>query len=240
MGHTEGEEKINMEQLGIVLRHPDGTPYTKKEVIIKRRGALAWLPVYCSNDLVHGSWWFVWGSFGCVIFAMIPLIDMNSQKGHHEVADDVLPETTVKANWSLLFISSFFFVIGSWAFVRAFEEPHVRPLFWWYRHFQSDELFAAWLFFFGTLPFVPYTFGLFVAYPTAMYFGSFIGSIMTVIATYLFVRACYPENHSVNAQPMILPKLKRICGPQLWVTRHCANDFLAACWIILWGNFLYT
>ncbi len=29
-------------------------------------------------------------------------------------------------------------------------------------------------------------------------------------------------------------------GPQIWVTRHCANDWLAACWIILWGNLFLT
>jgi len=32
---------------------------SKAEVIIKRRGAFLWLPVLCSNDLVHGSWYFV-------------------------------------------------------------------------------------------------------------------------------------------------------------------------------------
>ena len=40
----------------IVMRRADGTAMTRKEVIIKRRGAFKWLPVLCSNDLVHGSW----------------------------------------------------------------------------------------------------------------------------------------------------------------------------------------
>ena len=40
----------------VIMKHPDGTPMTRKEVIIKRRGAFIWLPVFCSNDLVHGSW----------------------------------------------------------------------------------------------------------------------------------------------------------------------------------------
>jgi hypothetical protein len=40
----------------IVMRRPDGTAMTRKEVIKKRRGAFKWLPVLCSNDLVHGSW----------------------------------------------------------------------------------------------------------------------------------------------------------------------------------------
>jgi len=48
----------------IVMTRLDGTAMSRREVIKKRRGALKWLPVLCSNDLVHGSWyglvaWFV-------------------------------------------------------------------------------------------------------------------------------------------------------------------------------------
>jgi hypothetical protein len=38
------------------MMRADGTPMTRREVIKKRRGAFKWLPVLCSNDLVHGSW----------------------------------------------------------------------------------------------------------------------------------------------------------------------------------------
>jgi len=48
---------------GSVLLRPDGTPMSKEEVIIKRRGALKWLPVLCSNDLVHGSWYVVYAYY---------------------------------------------------------------------------------------------------------------------------------------------------------------------------------
>jgi hypothetical protein len=40
----------------IVMKRADGKPLSKAEVIVKRRGAFIWLPVLCSNDLVHGSW----------------------------------------------------------------------------------------------------------------------------------------------------------------------------------------
>ena len=40
----------------VVMLRPDGTPMSRKEVIVQRRGAFKWLPVLCSNDLVHGSW----------------------------------------------------------------------------------------------------------------------------------------------------------------------------------------
>ena len=37
--------------------HGDGESTSSKENrIIARRGVMLWLPVYCSNDVVHGSW----------------------------------------------------------------------------------------------------------------------------------------------------------------------------------------
>lgn len=40
-----------------VVRDTEGKPLSAKEVIVMRRGAFKWLPVLCSNDLVHGSWY---------------------------------------------------------------------------------------------------------------------------------------------------------------------------------------
>ena len=41
------------------------------------RGAFLWLPVRYENDLVHGSWWFVWGSLMSTLIPIIPLLDIN-------------------------------------------------------------------------------------------------------------------------------------------------------------------
>ena len=49
-GHGHGGNR------GILMLRADGTPMTRNEVIIMRRGYFVWLPVLCSNDLVHGSW----------------------------------------------------------------------------------------------------------------------------------------------------------------------------------------
>lgn len=112
---ADGEDDHG-QPLGIVLRHPDGTPFSKTEVIIKRRGAFLFLPVLCSNDLVHGSWWFVWGSVGCVLFAILPLID--GLFVDLSVGDDAVPALDSEATWSLLAFSGLMFTIGSWAFKR--------------------------------------------------------------------------------------------------------------------------
>jgi hypothetical protein len=46
----------------------------RKDIILARRGVFRWLPVACSNDLVHGSWYYVWGSVLCVVIPVFPLL----------------------------------------------------------------------------------------------------------------------------------------------------------------------
>lgn len=48
---------------------------TKRERTINKRGALKWLPILYDNDMVHGSWWFVIGSIGFIITAVVTLIN---------------------------------------------------------------------------------------------------------------------------------------------------------------------
>lgn len=92
--------------------------------------------------------------------------------------------------WVLLCV---FVVTGSMAFVRAVhEDPPMKPLFAWY-HLQSDELLGSWLFFFSTLPIIPYC----LIYLSAsdlqpIFFLALFVSCVMVLGTYLFVRACYP------------------------------------------------
>lgn len=44
--------------------------------IIDKRGIFKWLPVAFDNDIVYGSWYFVWGSFLCMIIPVFPLISI--------------------------------------------------------------------------------------------------------------------------------------------------------------------
>lgn len=174
------------------MRRPDGTPMTRSEVIVQRRGALKWMPVLFSNDLVHGSWWFVLGSAVTMLCSMYPLIQKYS--GGYDHNDDILPATDYDVTWALMIVSGFFFTLGSLAFVRAFEEPPKRPLLYNYKHFQSDELLGAWLFLVGTAPSIPYLFLFFIFKPSAFYFFGTVAAIVFTYATYLFVVACYPSD----------------------------------------------
>ena len=45
----------------------------RKENILAKRGVFKWLHVAFDNDIVYGSWYFVWGSFLCMIIPVFPL-----------------------------------------------------------------------------------------------------------------------------------------------------------------------
>lgn len=126
---------------GIIMRRPDGTPMSRQEVIVQRRGALKWLPVMFSNDLVHGSWWFALGSLITMLFSIYPLVQKYTYA--YSQHDDSMPATDFDITWAMLIICGFFFTLGSVAFVRAFEEPPKEPLFKNFKHFQTDELLVS-------------------------------------------------------------------------------------------------
>eukprot|EP01035_Chromulina_nebulosa_P017161 gene17161-22676_t len=123
---------------------------SRRQRILSRRGAFRWLPVYFSNDLVHGSWWFVLGSLLAMLIPAVPLLDLFYSFWYTEVTLPILQDA---ATFALLIVSGFFFTLGSLAFVRATEEPPLKPLFTW-THVGTDELLAAWLFLFASYMFV--------------------------------------------------------------------------------------
>ena len=45
--------------------------------IKSHRVVFKWLPVYFSNDLVHGAIWFVYGSVFSIIIPIVPLLDIQ-------------------------------------------------------------------------------------------------------------------------------------------------------------------
>jgi hypothetical protein len=216
---------------GIILRRPDGTPMTRQEVIIHRRGYFLWMPVLFSNDLVHGSWWFTFGSLVTALFAIYPLVHFHGKATQH---DDTLPAADFEATWGILIVCGFLFTAGSLAFVRAFEEPPRKPLLHDYKHFQTDELLGAWLFLAGTVPSIPYMLIYFIIKPSAFYFFGLCAAVVFSYGTYLFVASCYPNDK--KHQNYILPFMTRVFGPKLWVVKHLANDWLAGTWFFFWAN----
>lgn len=181
---TEIEEaETNYLRKTFIKYHDNGDPFTKREIILFRRGAFKSLPVCFSNDLVHGSWWFTLGSFESVLFSLY-------------------------------------------------------PIFYGFKHFQTNELLGAWLFLIATLPFIPYFLVFFAFTELSFYFFLFVLSIILVLANYLFVVTCYPtKKRYVNK---VLPIFSRFFGVKKWALRHFCNDRLVSTWIFFWLNLIMT
>lgn len=154
--------------------------------------------------------WYVWGSLLSAFIAVVPLVDLSITIFHVPV------ETSLKAfdesaTWVLLIISSIFFTVGSYVFVRAFESPPKPPLFTW-KHFSTDELLAAWLYLFAMSPYIPYAmFYINVNRHKYVYWGAFFASCFFVVASAFFVYTCYPSHH------------------HLLVRLHCHGGHLSEC-----------
>jgi hypothetical protein len=223
-----------------------GTANTKEgrvQRILRSRGAFKFLPVLCSNDLVHGSWWMVWGSLLSAIMPIVPLIDIYCPL-FHDPEGTVLAEFGKALTWILCIISGICFTVGSAVYVRAFEDPPLRPLFENFYHFQTDELLASWLFLFAMLPAVPYSLLYLIPFPYDLnYIGFFMTSLLFIAGSLFFVYTCYPsskgDNHETHSE-LLLPIFRLIFGSKSSILKHVQTDWLAATWFMFWATFFCT
>lgn len=197
------------------------------------------LPSFCSNDLVEGSWWMVWASLVSAAIACVPLADI------HMHFFDVPKNTELAAfsqssTWILAIVMGVFFTLGSFAFVRAFDDPPVPPLFSW-RHFGTDELLGAWLTFLGSTPAIFFCLVFVVEDPTdIVYWGGFVASILFNLGAALFVYTCYGHESTVVWKPYTYLCTKALVGNRPCILNHVANDWLAACWFFLFCSVLWA
>lgn len=198
--------------------------------------------------------WFAIGSFISMIIAIVPLAQRYITS--YNQTDDALPRIDHDITWALLIICGFFYTVGkcclgcpisfvnerdvsgSYAFVRAFEEPPKLPLLHQYKHFQTDELLGAWLFLFGTIPAVPYSLVYFSLYPGVTYMALLVMALVCVLGCVLFVIACYPSDR--KAENFLLPYCIAVFGSRMWIIKHLANDWLAGTWFFLWASGVFT
>ena len=175
--------------------------------------------------------------------AVLPLI--QQYETFYKQHDDLLPSVDFTLTWSLLIFSGFWFTVGSWAFVRAFEEPPRKAIFSTFRHLRTDELLGAWCFMLGTAPAVPYTLVYFLIDPTFTFLGALAGSGVFVLGSVVFVMASYPTNQTTahgtkKRKNYVLPLALKIFGARIWVVKHLQNDWLAGTWFLLWANVFFT
>ena len=212
----------------------------KIKQIRSSRGAFKFLPVVFSNDLVHGSWWFVIGSLMSAIIPIFPLADIYAPL-FHTPEGTVLQAFDKAVTWVLCIISGIFFTAGSWVYVRAFDEPVPTPLLSNYYHFSTDELLASWLMLLAVLPAIPLSLVYLVPFPRDHTYTVFLlASIFAVLASSGFVYTSYPNN-SNHVQINYCHKfVKSIFGDTSSLLKHVESDWLASCWVMFWGTFFTT
>ena len=114
--------------------------------IVMNRGCLKWLPVLCSTDLVHGSWWYVIGSLLSMLIPVFPLISL--WQNWWPEAQVGLPRDCHIAAYGLMIWLGFWYTVGSYAFLRAVEYPVPPPLLknsCFGVHLGTDELFGMYV-----------------------------------------------------------------------------------------------
>ena len=210
------------------------------DVIVSRRGAFRSLPCWgAMNDLEIGSYFFFWGSIGCVCASLVPLMFLM---GGDIVTMKYMDAVNDTWQWFLLCVSGVFYSLGSYALVRAFREEPIPPLFTC-EVIGSDELLAMWMYMIGTVPFIFLGLLYYSEHPGTLYFLATIGAIIMNIVCALFIHSTYesavPKDAFLSCLLCLLGKDRKRChGVRSWLSKHFQNDWLAGCWILLVANVL--
>ena len=139
-----------------------------------------------------------------------------------------------------MILSGLFFTIGSAAFMRAVNDPPMKPLFTCY-HISTDELLGAWFFLLGVIPSIPYSIIFLYLERSNLLWGALVVSVLCSIGTFLFVLACYPAPNTPHGRSSrCLPYLIRLFGKTKFIMKNCATDWLLGTWIMFWGTLAAT
>lgn len=245
----------------VTKRNPNESYDVIKQRILARRVVFKWLPCYCQNDLVHGSWWYVWGSALTVLIPIFPLISIY--EGFWPIAlAQFFPDPPHVAAYLLIAIAGIFYTVGSWIFINAFREPIPDPMINDQNCpcFATDELFAVWMFMIGTLPFIPLM-AMYVYYdPIPDFKLALFVVVLANVLFFIFSIAVSPLTKAQAAEtvqrskehddgdgglqdrvsPYILPCLKFCCCCSAKSLSHIKNDWLLAMWLTYYGCIFST
>jgi len=233
------------------LRDTSESKEARVKRILDRRHIFHWLPVAHENDLVHGSWWFVYGSILTTIIPIVPLISLFID--FWDDPNDVMPWPNHTAVYALLSYIGVWFTVGSWVFVRAFREPAPPPLLsYWY--LANDELLGSWLFLFGTAPAVPVMVLFVLCYPDyRAYKVALTACVLATVLFFAFIIFASPTSRqdfetrerekiqtleSLESLHFLAPYVKRILPQKLH--SHVTNDWIIVCWLMLIGSIICT
>ena len=201
-----------------------------------------------TNDLVFGSWWFIYGSVLSAIIPLIPLISLYV--GWWPDPSTYLPRDIHVTAYVLLIICGVFFTVGSYAFLRAVH-PKLKevPLFnsklktqkemtFVRRQCMTDELFGMWNFFWGMATAIPIM-CFYVWYTKDTGESYFKGALLLVIfftlVTGVAVWITYPKEtggEGGHGQMQMLATFLKKCFPCRFMRPHLQNDMLILSWLM--------
>jgi hypothetical protein len=85
------------------------------------------------------------------------------------------------------------------AFLRAVNDPPMKPYFYGSYHFGTDELLGSWFFLGACLPFLPYALLYLYAEPHQWVMYALVaGSLFAILGSCIFLVNCYPSESGVN------------------------------------------
>lgn len=162
--------------------------HMRKNITYSKRRAFRFLPALARNDLVFGSWWFVFGSTIAVLLSVVVLV--NNYYDYLGSDDSALPPLDYRIAWGMALASSVLFTVGSTAFVRACNEPPLPPLCG-LTCGSSDESFGLWFFIISVFPAIPYCFVYLAVKRSELYFICMIIAIAIIVAGVFFMKCIY-------------------------------------------------
>lgn len=192
---------------------------------IEKRAVFKWLPVLFENDLVHGSYWYYWGSLLAVFIPVIPLIALYENwwpPATDAEGNELLPGTPHTTAYALMTYAGVWYVIGSYIFINIFRKNyeernhlHVNILSCQHVLFHNDELIAIWCFIIGTVPYIP-VLVLYVYYNHSFEFKLALAAVIfAVFGMLIFVLVVAPEREDtciVKTLKLFDPCLRIIRG----------------------------
>ena len=224
---------------------------TDREKTLRSRVVFKWLPIRCQNDLVHGSWWFVFASILAAIIPVFPLINVYLIKDQFWPINfaNYLAASTQAIVYAILIGCGMMFTLGSLILVRVFSIPKPAPIIgtssFLYTLLPSDEVTASWFFFFGTAPTVAVTvlYSYYLPeYTLVVYQIAILFCVLATIAILTFTCAIYPKQQSSSSsdRQYLAPIAHWMICHHRHLIRHTENDWLILCWLFLIGSILCT
>jgi hypothetical protein len=185
---------------------------------------------------VHHVRWFLFGSI--FITAASAIVLANSYNEVIGTDDSFLSRPAFRASWALLVVSGAFCTVGSFAFVRAMNNPPMASLFSC-KHCATDELFGSWMFALATFPLVPYCLLFLWVQNDFVYLAMLAFSVLSFLGACLFVRGSYPVTNE-SSKSKILSCLGYCFGHRRFLMKHFATDWLVGTWLVFWATAVGT